>query len=114
MNLQYIIPLKRDCNLIDYSKASVDYLDEGGEAFRYHGREIYMYRKDIDDNHSIDLCVDCSMRSAETNDFQNSYPRQSKQAGRISRRTLYLEKFQRETEDYGNDCLFDEQQIDDD
>ncbi|MBQ0080307.1 MAG: hypothetical protein KBS95_01980, partial [Alistipes sp.] len=47
MNLQYIIPLKRDCNLIDYSKASVDYLDEGGEAFRYHGREIYMYRKDI-------------------------------------------------------------------
>jgi len=69
LGMDYIIPLKRNDERIDYSKAEVDYLSDGGEAFRYHGRQVFGYRQQIDESHQIDLFVDNEMRSKETADF---------------------------------------------
>jgi len=70
LGVNYVMPLKRDNSMIDYTPAMVDYLIDGGEAMQYHGRTVFTYKQKCDDKHNVTLCVDTDDREVEAKAFR--------------------------------------------
>jgi transposase len=63
---QYIIPLRRNCDLIDYSGLNEK---DTNDFFKYQGRFIWYAKPDLRNNRTIYLFFDAELRAKEENDY---------------------------------------------
>lgn len=65
LELNYVIPLRRDCSMIDYTPTVEDIPAKDAHIFQYNGRKIFGYKQSPDQDHDVYLFLDPDMRDDE-------------------------------------------------